>query len=1303
MVDIPFGGTLVPLIVGTPVAKIEHVSTESLLDSAVPVADSASDRLGNSTFLQGSTEMECRQNLQLPRMVGLGENVRFNAVGEFFIIQDPTNPGRFVTTPFETVLEGVGATVMARTVFQAPVTEVVQSDDSQTLGNFFTITVPGVPGTGGALVSSYTFRFANSLNAVTGLIRRGSLASDPVIYEADFAIDVTAGQDAVFTFTDRRFGFLAGTTYRIEFTSVNGTPQLLGNSGGIAYYARTAQAFGFTQLMDASNVVTTLEALTADARLDYNALKNLPTIPTVPAVVGSERFTLNANNADGNRLDPGDIVYAVGSQTTSNIDYVQVAQLRGALSSLPEPIGIVNTEIGNGNNELESITVTGSISITQAGLTLNDEDPIYLQVSGSGSTESWIFSASATNNVLVGKVLSVTNQGAGQYDVFLDFSAAFAIAQIPSSVGTDTGVHGVDLNARNETSSTISEGAIVWPGQRNINDNISYTNVGELNVAQLSPMPRPAGIAVVGMAPAARALRGIRTRGLVEFTQAGLVLTNEAPIYAEPTGSGASERWQYSASPGDNNVLIGRMVQIINSGAGTYQGWFDFAAGQADGLLKPEVERTQDIVGAMVVAGSHVDISPTYDDANGELDLALLPGRFGRVARPSDYSGQATTNLVPGNQVGPGSTSRFIGTSSGSLNNTVFLTGASSTDHIGYWWMFHNDSPNGTQQIIDAVGSTNRVNGGNSVALPAGSVALVRVRDYNEGTSFTDFEVFTWTRPAHTGGMIGSGGAGGASGLASLFFENLNQPVVNRTGALIRRGEPVVIGIDATNDEVVVEPAGFGTPDGFMLNDIAADAGSTGDMLVIGTVLDVTIPIHDNASTAELVEPIASDTQIYWDNAESRYDINEAAVGSTFRTGLVAASDYFLPNTPPNMTGTVSITDQTTLDTYLNNTVIKGSGIGSIDFVLPLIGEGASLNDSVQQGDGFAIVVPLGAGTMSIDAPVGQGFVDDSDVAVPSGEFGMTGGANSEGMFVFRDGDNWKLSPLNRRIIRTSIHFRTDSNNLRQLQTVALQNSTAINSLNSPRYQSIADNSNPLSFSTIRDHVEYNPSQDNRIVRMPNVGALTALNASTYADFFLRNNSDFWLRVETFDQVSTFRGTSTPFFYLKPRETRQFRWIKDTASTGFVEPIGPIEYDFIAESSLLSPIDWSIVGSDGIVADLINDAVAGQAGRLQFELACTLRELRLSVDWAFTGTAAADFASLLVRTPGVDLQRNDVTVEAGNDVAVINLTGATANHHHEFNPVAMTAGQYLGLSGVDLTDVVGTSIRLRGKMIVKAA
>ena len=41
--------------------------------------------------------------------------------------------------------------------------------------------------------------------------------------------------------------------------------------------------------------------------------------------------------------------------------------------------------------------------------------------------------------------------------------------------------------------------------------------------------------------------------------------------------------------------------------------------------------------------------------------------------------------------------------------------------------------------------------------------------------------------------------------------------------------------------------------------------------------------------------------------------------------------------------------------------------------------------------------------------------------------------------------------------------------------------------------------------------------------------------------------------------------------------------------------------------------------------------------------------------------------------------------------------------HYEFNHVDMTAGQYLEVTGTDLTDIMGSSIKLHGRMVVKEA
>lgn len=96
-----------------------------------------------------------------------------------------------------------------------------------------------------------------------------------------------------------------------------------------------------------------------------------------------------------------------------------------------------------------------------------------------------------------------------------------------------------------------------------------------------------------------------------------------------------------------------------------------------------------------------------------------------------------------------------------------------------------------------------------------------------------------------------------------------------------------------------------------------------------------------------------------------------------------------------------------------------------------------------------------------------------------------------------------------------------------------------------------------------------------------------------------------------------------------------------------------------------------------------------------------VKELRASVDFTFNGTPAADFGSIAVLTPGLDLARSGASVQATHDVTLHNFANTTAFAQHEFNPVDMTAGQYLEISGVDLTDILGTTLSLRGRMVLK--
>ena len=258
MVDAPVGVTFVNLVEGEKVVYSEGVDGSAMPDNSIPEWDPDGNMVA-SPLTDERDNLTSDENLVLPRQVGLGQNTEIQAVGEFFIIDNPTTPGVYSVAPFSIVTEAGGSQQPIVFNFAAEIPDqVVQSVDSETLSNTTSILAEGVLNTGGALVSEYVFRFAAPIDAVSVEVRRTD-ENGPLIYTSDFTVDVpTAGVNVTFPpaslpvddpLRRRRFGFFAGTTYHVTFTSPNGTPQLLGDTNGVAYYARTFQPFTISNVL----------------------------------------------------------------------------------------------------------------------------------------------------------------------------------------------------------------------------------------------------------------------------------------------------------------------------------------------------------------------------------------------------------------------------------------------------------------------------------------------------------------------------------------------------------------------------------------------------------------------------------------------------------------------------------------------------------------------------------------------------------------------------------------------------------------------------------------------------------------------------------------------------------------------------------------------------------------------------------------------------------------------------------------------------------------------------------------------
>jgi hypothetical protein len=195
--------------------------------------------------------------------------------------------------------------------------------------------------------------------------------------------------------------------------------------------------------------------------------------------------------------------------------------------------------------------------------------------------------------------------------------------------------------------------------------------------------------------------------------------------------------------------------------------------------------------------------------------------------------------------------------------------------------------------------------------------------------------------------------------------------------------------------------------------------------------------------------------------------------------------------------------------------------------------------------------------------------------------------------------------------------------------------------------------------------------------------------------FEVSNTSDTYY-IKVVNSAGNMEGVGGDTIWLKPGELRRFRVVRDGGSY-YLVPVGRVSYNLEADQRLLNSA-WTV--ANGLPTDLV-EPVSGNTERLGFKVPCTLEGADLSISWLFTGTAAADFASLATLGPSLDFKVDGSTEHAGHDAFLVNLTGAETNYHMQVGDTALTANQYITTGGTDLTDITGATVKLTGEIVLK--
>ena len=277
------------------------------------------------------------------------------------------------------------------------------------------------------------------------------------------------------------------------------------------------------------------------------------------------------------------------------------------------------------------------------------------------------------------------------------------------------------------------------------------------------------------------------------------------------------------------------------------------------------------------------------------------------------------------------------------------------------------------------------------------------------------------------GGASGSGEGGGASGSnmsdSSDTFEynSLFEEVYNGSGSQLKRGTPVYIHGVSGNKSVTASNS-VQSVDGLMSED--ANDGVTSSILINGILEAFEDDIYDGSN--KVITPLSVDSNIYYDHSNNRY--TTTSTNPNRFIGKIISSNYKLGDSGETLSGNKNIDSTGELNMYLNLTTEVTGGDPVI--TLPALGEGASLDSDIDEGDAFAFIIQQGNGVFDIATPSGTELKDANNNDVSGDIYRVTGSSIDEGVRVYREGNNWRLGTLNEDLLTTDISFRGTTNAL---------------------------------------------------------------------------------------------------------------------------------------------------------------------------------------------------------------------------------------------------------------------------------
>lgn len=426
------------------------------------------------------------------------------------------------------------------------------------------------------------------------------------------------------------------------------------------------------------------------------------------------------------------------------------------------------------------------------------------------------------------------------------------------------------------------------------------------------------------------------------------------------------------------------------------------------------------------------------------------------------------------------------------------------------------------------------------------------------------FENGAWRSPGPTAAVGSGSGVGGASGAAAsagevpnlytddVTFGTLAQLAVNTQGATMQIGQLINFGADLNHRSATL-CTGTSPAEGVCLGLTQDD--EVGRFGLEGQVRNSRLPAAGGA-------PHAQGTGIYY--AEGTGQLTFSSSG-THQVGEILSSEYRFEQSGLVRSGSVDGNNATAVGNDLNGTVIF-EGVGGHTYLLPLIGEGASLNGDVADGEGYIFVIQ-GGSTLAIRPAVGNTISFNGPgthtVYTNATALALTSSVETEAIFIERSGDDWLYNTINADVLLNSFTFSREKLIRGVTSAFLLQVQGEARSAVSYPAQTITQASSSLSNGG--RVYRFDPQDDDQQATFNSASALVS-GAEATAEIICENISDSrWVRlnlgVGNGTRFGGVRASQLPSlvadrYWLAPGESRAFRVYRPTSGPGTITPVG---------------------------------------------------------------------------------------------------------------------------------------------------